>query len=453
MKKIDVSELKPETVALFNYYSDRHELLIGKGTTISASHLETMKRRNIFEVFADIYEHDEILKIITSEVMQLDELDDATQSGGDLIAPVTPGTEPGQEGLEKLKQSKAVLTIEKKLTERQFMTDQPLGRALKVDVTQVKAGSRTEDYKQDMASMYTNSLDNARAILDAIAGGNTNCMGQIQSLIEKYVAIFMTDKNILLNIAATDPPGDDYLYHHSLNVCLFSMNIGASFGYNRNQVIEIGMGALLHDIGMLLIPRAIRNKHGRFNLEEWYEVQKHPIVGLHLLEKVGGLPESVRFVAYQTHERLNSKGYPKQRGARLIHAYAKLVQIADIYEALTSPRPHRKALLPYQAAEGLIKMTKTNLIADEFVKAFLNYISIFPIGSLVQLNNHSVAKVVDANPQSLGKPVVAVLSDSQGRIVRKNEIRYINLRVEDDLFIIKALASDFVKGIGIMDGF
>jgi HD-GYP domain-containing protein (c-di-GMP phosphodiesterase class II) len=451
MKKITVSELKPDSIAQHNYYSEKRELLIGKGTTISAGHLETLKRRNIFELFADLYEHDEILKIISSEIMQLDDLDMGAESG-DLIAPVTPGTEPGQDGLEKLKQSKVVQTIDKKLAERQVSSDQPVGRALQADVTQVAPG-RSEDYKKDIAALYAGSLDSTRAILDAMVGGNTQCMGQIQALIEKFIAVFLTDKNMLLNIAATDPPGEDYLYHHSLNVCLFSMNIAASYGYNRGQVAEIGIGALLHDIGMLLIPREIRNKHGRFNIEEWYEVQKHPIVGLHLLEKVAGLPDSALFVAYQTHERLNSKGYPKQRSSRFIHAFAKLVQIADIYEALTSPRPHRKALLPYQAAEGLVKMTKTNFISDEFVKAFLNYISIFPIGSLVQLNNHSVAKVVEANSQSTGKPVVAVLTDVQGKALRKNEIRYVNLRVEDDLYIIKALASDFVKGIGVMDGF
>jgi HD-GYP domain-containing protein (c-di-GMP phosphodiesterase class II) len=451
MKKVDVSGLSVGAVAEHNYYSEKRELLIGKGATISDVHLTMLKRRNIFELFEDIYEHDEIMKIISTEILQLDEMD-LPEIRNDLIAPVTPGTEPGKAGLEKLGQSKVALAIDRKLSERRI-ADQPTGRAIKADATQIAPGERSDEYKLRILDLYTESLNNTRIVLDALTGGNFQCASQIHALIEKMVKLFLTDKNILINIANTDPQDEDYIYHHSFNVCLFSINIAASFGYNHAQVLEIGIGALLHDIGMLFIPREIRVKHGRFNVEEWYEVQKHPIVGLHLLEKVKGLPESTQFIAYQIHERINAKGYPKQRGGRFIHPFAKLVQVADIYEALTSPRPHRKALLPYQAAEGLVKMTKTDLIADEFVKAFLSYISIFPIGSLVQLNNNAVAKVVDVNPQSVGKPVVAVLSDAQGKLLPGKKFYYINLRYESGTYITKALSSDFIKGIGIMDGF
>jgi HD-GYP domain-containing protein (c-di-GMP phosphodiesterase class II) len=383
--------------------------------------------------------------------MQLDDLP-VESSHEEPLSWVTPGTEPGKKGLEKLAQSRIALQIDTKLANRQI-ADIPVGKPLQSEASQIPVGRRSEEYKADIAAAYTTAVDNTRVILDALAGGNVHCGPQIRSLIERFIAIFKQDRNILLNIAGTDPRDDDYLFHHSLNVCLLSINIAAAAGYSENQVIEIGTGALLHDIGMLVIPRDIRNKQGRLSVEEWYEVQKHPIVGLHLLEKIKDLPESVLFIAYQVHERVNAKGYPKQRGGRLIHRYAKLVQIADIYEALTSPRPHRRALLPYQAAEGLVKMTRTNLVADDFVKAFLSYLSIFPIGSLVQLSNHAVAKVVEANPPSMGKPTVAILTDAQGRLVPKSGIRYVNLKDESELFIIKALACDYLKGVGIMDGF
>ena len=154
------------------------------------------------------------------------------------------------------------------------------------------------------------------------------------------------------------------------------------------------MGALLHDVGMLLIPEEIRFKKGRLSKDEWYEVQKHAILGMHVLEKIPNLPESALYVAYQTHERENGKGYPKQRTGRFIHAFAKIVQVADVYESLCSQRDYRPPYLPYRAMELLIKMSVRNLLSIDFVKAFLAYASLFPIGSVVELSNHCIARVV-----------------------------------------------------------
>jgi len=100
----------------------------------------------------------------------------------------------------------------------------------------------------------------------------------------------------------------------------------------------------------LLIPKKIRFKEGCLTEAEWFEIQKHPILGLHLLEKIDRLPESIPFIAYQTHERENGKGYPTQRSSRLIHKFAKVITIADVFEALSSPRKYREGNIPCRKA-------------------------------------------------------------------------------------------------------
>jgi HD-GYP domain-containing protein (c-di-GMP phosphodiesterase class II) len=236
-------------------------------------------------------------------------------------------------------------------------------------------------------------------------------------------------------------------------VCLLSINIAASANYSEKQIIEIGMGALVHDVGMLLIPKEIRFKKGKITEDEWFEIQKHPILGSYLLEKIKSLPKSVPFIAYQVHERENGRGYPKRRHGRLIHRFAKIVQVADFFEAMTSPRSYRKAFTPYEVISSLIKMVQQSLMPQDFTSAFLAYASLFPIGSLVQLNDHRIAKVVHTNSDRLSKPVVSILTDNDGKTLKKDKIYQEDLKDSSALQIIKALHSDYVKGIEIMDGF
>jgi len=347
---------------------------------------------------------------------------------------------------------KIVHSLDDRITTHNY-SDTPHGKAIKDNATQVKIGERNKEYLHDISEDYKQALKIVSNTITSLIQGNNDCAEEFEKIIQKFVSLFLTDKNILLNISQNKPDSIEHLFSHSLNVCILAINIAASYGYSEEQVVEIGTGALLHDTGMFLIPEQIRYKHGRFSNDEWYEMKKHPILGLHLLEKVKGLPNSVMFIAYQTHERLNASGYPKQRSEYLIHKYAKIVQVADVYEALSSPRPHRKESLPYESVEKLIKMSHVNLISKDFVKAFVIYLSTHPIGSIVQLSNNCIGKVVETNADAPGKPIVSVLTNVQGNLLPKKFVYQIDTRDMKSISIVKALARSEYKGIGIMDGF
>jgi HD-GYP domain-containing protein (c-di-GMP phosphodiesterase class II) len=239
-------------------------------------------------------------------------------------------------------------------------------------------------------------------------------------------------------------------------VCLLSINIAAAMGYNEEQIQEIGTGALLHDIGMLLIPREIWQKEARLDESEWFEVMKHPMLGLHVLENVTRLPASVPLIAYQAHERINGRGYPKQRHSRLIHHYAQIVQIADVYEALASPRPYRGPYIPYKAMEMVVRMTRTGFFHNEKTRLFIEYASLFPVGSLVELTDGRIAKVIKANGSHYTKPQLSVLTDEHGTALPKDEIYQLDLvngHDDGEVGIVRAHPSDYVPRRGVMDGF
>ncbi len=450
MKSVQVSTLLPGTLAQSDYFTEKGELLLSKGVPITEQFLDAFKRRNIFDVFIrPASEEEELTSMLTREFKSMGDVDIDDQSIVQKIQDVRR-IKPGKEGLQQLNRSEKACLLDRQLGST---PDRPIGPALKNKSTVRTVVERTDQYKANIADSYTGAIKDVRYILDTLATGGSVDGKEIRRIVDNFVGIFITDRNILLNISGIKHTTEDYIYHHSLNVCLLSINIAASSGYNENQVVEIGMGALLHDIGMLLIPTEIRTKQGRLTQEEWFEIQKHPVLGLHVLEKVSRLPEAIPYVAYQVHERENSTGYPKRRNSLLIHRFAKLAQVADIFEAITSPRSHRPPSIPHEGAVRLIKMSKAGMIPGEFVKAFLEYVSLYPVGSLVQLNDNRIAKVIHANRTSLGKPEVSILTDCAGTLVAKSEIRQLDLSTCPGAQITRALPSTYLAAVDIMDGF
>jgi len=465
MKKIELSSLVPGSLCESDLISESGELLVSKGMPLTEKHIDLMRRRNIYEVYMKLAgEAEELHQILSKDFEELEDLQFDDPAHSVLLAmrkspepkalqlPLLKGIKPGQEGFNQLLASEKVRAMDASVKEG-FFPDRPVGPALKLRATQATAETRTEAYKEGLKTSYAEALKSVKYVLLSLADGKAMDGTIIKSVVERFVRTWLTDRNILLNITHTKPTDGEYLYHHSLNVCLLAINIAAAAGFNERQVLDIGVGATLHDVGMLLIPREIFLKRGRLTKDEWYEVQKHSVFGLHLLEKVDRLPESACFIAYQTHERENGQGYPKQRNGRFIHNFSKIVQIADVFESLSSPREYRSAYIPYHAMEILIKMSRKNLLCSEFVKSFIAYMSLFPVGSLVELSDHRVAKVVQANETHFTKPIVSIIADAKGGLLSAQNIQQVDLSMQLNIQIIKAVAMNHLPGLDIMHGF
>lgn len=479
MKAIELSSIPIGNTTESAFYSHDGELLMNEGVLVTDAHIDALKRRHFTTIYIkDAREDDELQRILSKEFTVGDlELEDAkgqaklqdkkssesqksikvepkpqTTRAKILERPDLKAIKQGKDGLEQLQKSQQAEALDSKITDAQS-SDKPSGPALKDIAKEMKVEERTAQYKSQVTAGYSDAINSVQNTVTMLGNGEKINGSMIRSVVEKFVATFVTDKNILLNISGIKSSNEDYLFNHSLNVCLLSINIAASYGYNREQIVEIGMGALLHDVGMLLIPRELRLKPGRLTEDEWFEVQKHPILGLHLLEEITHLPASVPYVAYQCHERENAKGYPKQRSNRFIHNFAKIVQVADIYEALSSARAYRSPFIPYKAMEVLVKMTRQGFVSGEFVRAFLLYTSLFPVGSIVELSNKCIAKVIKANNTSLTKPIVSVLVSEQGFQLSKEKIFQIDLATETSIQVVKAHPSDYLKNNNLMDGF
>ena len=466
MKKIDVSFIVPGSLAEGDLYTEKGELLIAKGMVLTQKYIDALTRRNIFEVHlkAREDEEEEINRLLSREFTELEEIKIETPAahgpknkkrktaGKIALPPEFKGLKPGEEGALQLIKSAKALELDNLLLDG-FAPDMPAGVALRQMARQMAASERTPEYVGTVTTSYANAIATSKSILDSLVEGTRINEGVILNVVDRFIKTYLTDKNILINISNMKAWEGEYLYHHMLNVCLLAINIAAAAQYSREQIVEIGIGALLHDVGMLLVPEDIRFKKGRLTKDEWFEIQKHAILGLHILEKFTQIPETAKFVAYQVHERENGKGYPKQKAGRFVHKFAKIVQIADVFDSLCSPREYRLPYIPYRAMEILIKMSNQNLVSGEYVKAFLTYASLFPIGSIVELSDQRIAKVVQGNELNYTRPVVSIIEDHRGPLMKKNQVYQVDLSTDTSVHISKALEPDDLPKIDIMFGF
>jgi HD-GYP domain-containing protein (c-di-GMP phosphodiesterase class II) len=188
------------------------------------------------------------------------------------------------------------------------------------------------------------------------------------------------------------------------------MAIASQLGVHHSTITEIGLAGMLHDIGMLRVPASIRLASRELTDRELHEIHRHPLHTLDMLSGLRGIPQAVKFVAYQAHERINGEGYPRGRMGRQIHRYAEIVSIADVYSAMTNIRPYRAAMTPYMAAKTILTEGSVEKFDRQLVRAFLDTIALFPIGSRVELSNGSIARVLRANPSLHTRPVVEELT-------------------------------------------
>lgn len=206
---------------------------------------------------------------------------------------------------------------------------------------------------------------------------------------------------------------DHYLFQHSMNVCIYSSLLGMSSGYSRDELLTMGLGALLHDIGKTKIDPQILKKPARLSEDEFDEMKRHAMLGFQILKDEPNIPLLSAHCALQHHERLDGSGYPRGLQGSEIHDYAKWIGLVDAYDAMTTHRVYRSAMLPHQVMDILYTEAGTKFDTAK-IEMFRDKIAIYPLGLTVTLNTGETGVVVDLNASYPHRPIVRVLQNEAG---------------------------------------
>ena len=197
---------------------------------------------------------------------------------------------------------------------------------------------------------------------------------------------------------------DEYTFKHSVDVATISMILGKQMGLSKQEIFEIGVTGLLHDVGKTKVPLEILNKPGRLNDEEFDIMRQHSVFGYRMVKDKPDFNPQIALGVLQHHEKINGSGYPMGVNEQQISPYAKILSVADIYDALITERPYKQAFSQRDAVEMIMSMTHE--LDMRAMKSFLESMILYPVGSIVELSNGEKAKVVKNSPHYILRPTV-----------------------------------------------
>lgn len=197
---------------------------------------------------------------------------------------------------------------------------------------------------------------------------------------------------------------DEYTFKHSVDVATMAMIVAKKHGLKQNEVYELGISGLLHDVGKSKIPNEILNKAGKLTDEEFMMMKQHTLFGYQILKEKDDLSNPIKLGVLQHHEKMNGRGYPMGVSADKINLFARIISVADIYDALVTERPYKKPFSPRDAVEMIMSMTEE--LDINVMKSFMESVILYPVGTDVELSTGEHARVIENNSQYVLRPKV-----------------------------------------------
>jgi len=222
---------------------------------------------------------------------------------------------------------------------------------------------------------------------------------------------------------------DSYTADHSMNVCMMALVFGRHLGLSEEPLNELGLGALLHDIGKIRTPQEILNKPGKLTDKELNLMRYHVIMGRDLLMRSPGISDIAVDIAYSHHERQSGAGYPRGVTGDKVSLFSKMVAIVDVFDAITSDRCYHKGLSPIDALQNIYKWRGKHFdpyLAEQFIQC----IGTYPVGSIVELTSEEFGIVTSVNQKRRLLPQVMLVRDEN--LMLYEPVKYIDLAKVND---------------------
>jgi HD-GYP domain-containing protein (c-di-GMP phosphodiesterase class II) len=263
---------------------------------------------------------------------------------------------------------------------------------------------------------FFRAIQSTKNVMLSARRGKQIDLRQAKRAVQSIVDLILSQELSLLGMT-TLKDYDEYTYQHCVNVAILSIAVGHRLGLTKQQLSQLGVSGVFHDIGKVMIPNHILAKPGRLSADEWALMQTHPAEGVKIITRLHGLsPLAMRAiaVAYEHHLNIDNSGYPRIKRPREQNLMSRIVAICDCFDAMTAHRSYQKhPFTPYEALHYM-----TTRIPERFdatlLKVFIQTVGIYPPGTLVRLSSGELALSVYPNAEDVTAPVVKVLRERSG---------------------------------------
>ncbi len=232
----------------------------------------------------------------------------------------------------------------------------------------------------------------------------------IDPVIDNMIDSIYRNEDALINLTRIRN-ADEYTYLHSVGVSVLALTFGKYIGLKSQSLKDIGIAAMLHDVGKMKIPAQILNKKGNLTESEYEIMKKHVEIGNLILSRSTDLPPTSLSFISQHHERLDGSGYPLGLKGDELSLHGQIAAIVDVYDAMTSDRCYRDRCQPSEVLKNIFEWSKFHFNSD-LVQKFIRCVGIYPVGTLVRLKNGLLAVVVQNDGERILNPVVRVIYDA-----------------------------------------
>lgn len=284
--------------------------------------------------------------------------------------------------------------------------------------------------------VYLRAIDEYEHVAGAVARGEEMDRAKIDATVSALLDRVKEARGQMIQLILIGGRTERKIAAGVVNVTMLATIMGTVLRMAGHRLIQLATGAYLHDIGMVKVPKAILKKKEKLSAEELNQIRTHPIHSYRIISKELKYPEDIGVIALQHHERWDGQGYPRHLRGEDINLAARIVAVADAYIAMINQRPYRNSMIGYNAMKNVLSDNGRHF-DPKILKAFLESMGIYPIGSIVQLNNSAIGRVTEIHTDAPLRPVVELIIDEYGNHLSEREPT--DLLAKKALFIVKAV--------------
>lgn len=356
--------------------------LLSRGTKLSQRHIALINKMGIMEIFI-MEAEDEPYEEVTMNLNNLIKSADAKGNNFDLEKLLSDLEEIDQHVYEPAQRS-------------------IVNRNMEINVL-TGEGNVPIDIKHKRA------IEDNKNVFNQIRDEGELDLERIRKNVEETLPDMIRNNDVLMRLKQLKQT-DDYTFEHSIRVSILASMIGKWLGYSHEEILELGEAGLLFDIGKLNIPEFVLKNPNNVSVDEYELIKKHAQFGYSILLRTKGVSSNIKYAALHHHERLDGSGYPLRLRENQIHDFAKIIMVCDVFDALITDRPYKKAISPLMAADYL-SWYSGKLFDSEVCYVFINKLAEYYIGKDVRLTNGKEGRIVYVDANYPTRPTVKVGED------------------------------------------